>query len=82
MLLALSINTTLCGLKPTGLLEEENDIEVGRGTDGLERGQSLFAKGKGDTCAQNGPAREPTGEITASQGPHKPPTLDLKKLGL
>lgn len=44
MLLALSINTTLCGLKPAGLLEEENDIEVGRGTDGLERGQSIRAR--------------------------------------
>ena len=44
MLLALSINTILCGLKPAGLLEEENDIEVGRGTDGLERGQSIRAR--------------------------------------
>lgn len=44
MLLAVSINTILCGLKPAGLLEEENDIEVGRGTNELERGQSIHAR--------------------------------------
>lgn len=30
--------------------------------------QNLFPKSKGDTCVQNGPAREPTGEIRAVSG--------------